>query len=59
MNQQQDFLIRYGIHNFVSYHAQGTTPAFLINKTAHHKMVRHAQELIQGTYGEAAQIRLA
>jgi len=31
----------------------------LIQKTAHHKMVQHAQKLIQGMYGETTDIRLA
>ncbi len=58
MNQEQEFLIKYGIHNFVSYQRLQNTPVFSIRKSVRHKMVSHAQKLIQGAFGELAEIKL-
>ncbi|NVJ93078.1 MAG: hypothetical protein HWE34_15550 [Methylocystaceae bacterium] len=58
MSSQQTFLIRYGIHNFVSCMENSGNIAFLIQKSERQTMVRHAQKLIQGAYGEQADIRV-
>lgn len=58
MIQEQDFLIRYGLHNFVTFHQKGNLPSFSIKITETTKMVRHAQNLIRETYGEMTDIRL-
>ncbi|MDV7341327.1 hypothetical protein RYZ26_17085 [Terasakiella sp. A23] len=57
MTQTQEFLIRYGIHNFVSCQNTGPTPVFSIKSSVHHKMARHAKKLIKGAYGDATDIR--
>jgi len=58
MIQGQDFLIRYGLHNFVTYHQKGSSPSFSIKTSETTKMVRHARNLIQGAYGMKTVIKL-
>jgi len=57
MTQTQEFLIKSGIHNFVSYQNTGTAPIFSIKSSTHHKMARHAQMLIKNAFGDATDIR--
>ncbi|SCA56609.1 hypothetical protein MTBPR1_260004 [Candidatus Terasakiella magnetica] len=56
MIQGNDFLIRYGIHNFVTYRKQGSNASFSIKKSEPTKMVHHAQDLIRGAFGETVSI---
>ncbi len=58
MSVEQTFLMKYGIHNFVSYVENGGKFTFFIRKTQREGMIRHAMMLIQGGYGEAAEIRI-
>lgn len=60
MTTEQNFLITYGLHNFVSH---APTPAsgrnaFVIRRREGADMVRHATSLIQGSYGDRADIHL-
>lgn len=60
MTTEQHFLITYGLHNFVS-HAPASAPgrnAFVIRRHEGADMVRHATSLIEGSYGDRADIRL-
>lgn len=52
MTQHSDFLIRYGIHHFVSYQTQGQGHHFAINRKAPLNMADHARMLIQQNFGE-------
>lgn len=58
MIQGQDFLIRYGLHSFVTYHPKGSSPSFSIKTSETTKMVRHAQKIIREAYGDKTDIRL-
>ncbi|NVK20399.1 MAG: hypothetical protein HWE30_17025 [Methylocystaceae bacterium] len=57
MTQTQEFLIKSGIHNFVSCQHTGPAPIFSIKLCTQHKMARHAQMLIKNAYGDATDIR--
>ncbi len=58
MTLEQHFLIRYGLHHFVSCKAQAGRFIFCIRKTQRETMIQHAQRIIQGGYGEMADIQL-
>jgi hypothetical protein len=59
MTTEGNFLLIYGLHNFVSSVTDGERPLFTICRQADPKMVRHAKSLIAGSYGRAADIQLA
>lgn len=58
MTVEQIFLVKKGIHNFVSYAEDGGKFTFFIRKNERENMIRHAMMLIQGGYGERADIRI-
>lgn len=58
MNKEQIFLIKYGLHNFVSCANKAGKNVFSIRKNARENMIRHAKSLIQGGYGDGAEIQL-
>ncbi|MDV7341532.1 hypothetical protein RYZ26_18145 [Terasakiella sp. A23] len=58
MNKEQIFLVKYGIHNFVSCALNGGKQVFYIRKSERDTMIAHAKNLIQGGYGETADIRV-
>jgi len=58
MTIEQTFLVKKGIHNFVSYVEDSGKFTFFIRKSERDHMIRHAMMLIQGGYGEAADIRI-
>ncbi len=58
MSKDQTFLIKYGIHNFVSCALKGSKQVFYIRKSERDTMITHAKNLIQGGYGETADIRV-
>jgi hypothetical protein len=58
MNKEQNFLVRYGLHNFVTVALAGDHHVFAICKAEGRKMVGHAQYLIKESFGEAAEVRL-
>lgn len=62
MTTEQHFLITYGLHNFVSHAPDPASVsgrnAFVIRRREGADMVRHATSLIEGSYGDRADIRL-
>jgi len=57
MSAHQNFLIKYGIHNFVRVSHRNGEPQFLINKTEKATMINHAKYLIHNWYGDATDVR--
>ena len=58
MTTEQTFLVTYGLHNFVRHAAAAGRNAFLIKRREGPDMVRHATSLIEGAYGDRADIQL-
>lgn len=58
MSAEQTFLVRKGIHNFVSVDHEKGQCLFLIRRSEREAMISHARSLIQNGYGEQALIRL-
>ena len=58
MNIEHDFLVKYGIHNFVTCAEKAGKQTFFIRKTERDSMIKHARNLITGAYGEATDIRV-
>ena len=56
MNNEHQFLITYGLHNFVSCARSGERRIFTICLKEGHKMARHATNLITGRYDENTEI---
>ncbi len=59
MRNEHNFLITYGLHNFVTYALAGGKHAFIISGMESQKMINHAKSLIQGSYGKATEIQMA
>lgn len=60
MTTEQNFLITYGLHNFVTYAAQPNGKrTFTIQGVESQKMIRHAKSLIQGNYGNLPDIHVS
>lgn len=59
MNNAQNFLITYGLHNFVSHAQTNTKHVFSIKRMESQKMIRHAKTLIAASFGESADIQVA
>ena len=59
MKNENNFLITYGLHFFVTHAQVGGNSVFTIHAPAGQKMIRHARSLLAGTYGESAAIRVA
>lgn len=51
MNNENNFLITYGLHYYVSYARDGEKCVFTICREEGQKMTRHAASLIAGRYG--------
>lgn len=58
MNTERQFLITYGLHNFVSCAIDGDKPVFTICREEGQKMARHAKSLITGKFGKNIPIRV-
>ncbi|MDP7426091.1 MAG: hypothetical protein QF394_11835 [Rhodospirillales bacterium] len=60
MSNEQNFLIRYGLHNFVT-HVQTSSmqSTFFIESTESQNMVGHALTLIKDRFGDSANVQLA
>jgi len=60
MSNEQIFLIRYGLHNFVT-HVQTSRKqsTFFIEKTESQNMVGHALTLIKDRFGDSANVQFA
>lgn len=59
MTKPNTFLITYGLHNFVTHAQNGERHVFTIRGAGNAKLVRHAQDLIAGSFGSAAHIQTA
>lgn len=59
MTREENFLITYGLHNFVTVTNQRRATAFTISGTEGPGMIRHATNLIRGAYGDATPIHTA
>ena len=58
MNNENRFLIAYGLHSFVTHTKDGDKSVFTICGLEGQKMIRHAKSLIAGSYGETAAIQV-
>jgi hypothetical protein len=60
MSNEQNFLIKYGLHNFVT-HVQTSSmqSTFFIESTESQNMVGHALTLIKDRFGDSANVQLA
>jgi hypothetical protein len=58
MTTEHNFLITYGLHNFVTFDQPRGKHTFTIRNVENQKMVRHAKSLIQGKYGKSAYIQV-
>ncbi len=52
MNKEQIFLVRYGLHNFVSCKIQSGRSIFFFTRQESQNMICHAKDLIKETFGE-------
>lgn len=58
MTTERNFLITYGLHNFVTVAQRRGKHAFTIQGVENQKMIRHAKSLIQGRYGKSTHIQV-
>ena len=58
MNKEQNFLVRYGLHNFVTVAQSGDHHVFAIRQTEGRKMIGHAEHLIKESFGEMTEVRV-
>ena len=58
MSKEQNFLIRYGLHNFVSCPPSGANRTFVIKNLKNKELVSHARYLIKESFGEAVNIHV-
>jgi len=59
MNTDYNFLITYGLHNFVTHAIHDDKHIFTIHAKQGQKMIRHARTLIDGCYGLEATVQVA
>ncbi len=59
MSTEHNFLIKYGLHNFVAFSQHGGKNTFTIQGVESQKMIRHAASLIEGRYGRSAHIQVS
>jgi len=58
MNIEQHFLIKYGLHNFVTCALTSGKHIFLIKNKEGQNMIRHAKTLIKESFGETTEIQV-
>jgi len=58
MNIERHFLIRYGLHHFVTSALTRGKQVFFIKNRESQNMIRHAKNLIIGRFGETAEIKM-
>ena len=58
MSNEQNFLITYGLHNFVTHVQSKEKLTFTICGMESEKLISHAKSLIDARYGNAAHIRV-
>ncbi len=59
MNNEHEFLVTYGLHNFVTHAQSEGKHIFTICGTESQKLISHAKSLIAGSYGNTAHIQVA
>ncbi len=59
MSNEHNFLIIYGLHNFVTHAQSEGKHIFTIHGMESQKLISHAKSLIAGSYGNAADIQVA
>ncbi len=58
MNTENNFLVRYGLHNFVSCTRLNGKNTFVIQSMEGQIMTGHAEHLIRETFGDVMDIQL-
>jgi len=58
MSNEQDFLIKYGLHNFVTGSHKRGKRVFVIKGMENQTLVSHAQHLIKEGFGASATIQM-
>ncbi len=58
MSNEQNFLITYGLHNFVTHARSEGIHLFTIHGMESQKLIGHARSLISEIYGRAAVIQV-
>jgi hypothetical protein len=58
MKNENNFLISYGLHSFVTHAKEGNRAVFTICAREGKKMIRHATSLISECYGETAAVQV-
>jgi len=59
MSNENNFLIAYGLHNFVTHAQNEGKHIFTICGLESQKLISHATSLIAGRYGNAAHVQVA
>jgi hypothetical protein len=59
MSNEHNFLITYGLHNFVTHAQSEGKHTFTICGIESQKLISHAKSLITGRYGNATHIQVA
>ncbi|MEJ2122860.1 MAG: hypothetical protein P8Z76_19610 [Alphaproteobacteria bacterium] len=59
MSNEQNFLITYGLHNFVTHAQSEGKLTFTICGMESQKLISHAKALIAGRYGNDIHIQVA
>ena len=58
MSREQNFLVTYGLHNFVTYTLKRGEHSFFIKSKESQNMISHAKALIEGRFGKTADIQV-
>lgn len=58
MSREQNFLVTYGLHNFVTYKLKRGEHSFLIKSKESQNMISHAKALIEGNFGKTVRIQV-
>jgi len=58
MSTEENFLVRYGLHNFVTSTLASGRQIFLIKSMQSQDMISHAMDLIKGKFGDSVEIKL-
>jgi len=58
MSTEENFLVRYGLHNFVTSTLASGRQIFLIKSMQSQDMISHAMGLIKGKFGDSVEIKL-
>lgn len=59
MRNEHNFLITYGLHNFVTHALDGDKHTFIVRGMENPKMINHAKSLILGNFGATTQVKVA